>query len=110
MQLQFYWDSEGTPRAQCDPPGHTVASFLESDVQGSLEFAHEILRALERVDSGEEEAWEVTGNAHTLILARNEATIQSEMDEDAEPVILAKSLFRQVVADWISFIDEGRGV
>lgn len=109
MQLQFYWDSEGTPRAQCDPPGHTVASFLESDVQGSLEFAHEILRALDRIDAGTIDSWEVTGNAHTLTLKKDGVAIRSEVDEDAEPVLLAKSLFREVMADWVSFVDEGRG-
>lgn len=109
MQLQFYWDSEGNPRAQCDPPGHTVAEFLESDVQGSLEFAREILRALDRIDSGAIDSWEVTGNAHTLILSKEGAAIRSEMDEEAEPVLLAGSQFREVMADWISFVDEGRG-
>jgi uncharacterized protein YacL (UPF0231 family) len=105
MQLQFYWDSAGDPRARCP-----LAAFLESDVQGSLEFAHEILRALDRIESGEEETWEVTGNAHTLTLARDEATIRSEVDEDAEPYVLPPGLLREVVADWVSFLDEGRGV
>ncbi|HSN86144.1 MAG TPA: YacL family protein [Thermoanaerobaculia bacterium] len=110
MQLQFYWDSEGTPRAQCDPPGDTVAGFLESDVQGSLEFAHEILRALDRIDSGTIDSWEVTGNAHTLNLSAHGAAIRSEMDEDSKPLLLPASLFRGVMADWISFVDEGRGL
>lgn len=109
MQLQFYWDSEGAPRAQCDPPGHTVAGFLESDVQGSLEFAHEILRALDRIDSGAIDSWEVTGNAHTLTLSKHGVAIRSEMDENAGPLFLPKSVFREVMADWISFVDEGRG-
>lgn len=110
MQLQFYRDPAGAPRAHCDPPGHPLAGFLESDVQGSIEFAHEILRALDRIESGEEEAWEVTGNAHTLTLKRDEATLQSEIDEDAEPFVFPTSLLREVVADWISFLDDGRGL
>lgn len=108
MQLQFYWDSEGTPRAQCDPPGSTVADFLESDVQGSLELAHEILRALDRIDSGAIDSWEVTGNAHTLTLSKKGVAIRSEIDEEAAPLLLAGSQFREVMAGWISFVAEGR--
>jgi uncharacterized protein YacL (UPF0231 family) len=104
MQLQFYWDSAGDPRARCP-----LAAFLESDVQGSLAFANEILRALDRIESGEEEVWEVTGNAHTLVLTRDEATIWSEMDEDAEPFVLPLSLLREVVVGWVSFLDNGLG-
>lgn len=104
MQLQFYWDSEGDPRAYCDPPCGLVAGFLESDVQGSLEFAHEILRALDRVESGEDDTWEVTGNAHTLTLDASGASIRSEVDEDAEPFVLPTSLLREIVADWASFL------
>ncbi|HKV07388.1 MAG TPA: YacL family protein [Thermoanaerobaculia bacterium] len=108
MQLQFYWDSEGTPRAQCDPPGSTVADFLESDVQGSLELAHEILRALDRIDAGTIDSWEVTGNAHTLTLSKQGVAIQSEVDEDAGPMLLAKSQFREVMAGWVSFVGRTR--
>lgn len=104
MQLQFYRDSAGDPRARCP-----LAAFLESDVQGSLEFAHEVLRALDRIESGEEETWEVTGNAHTLALTRDDATIWSEVDEDAEPFVVPTSLLREAVAGWVSFLDDVRG-
>jgi uncharacterized protein YacL (UPF0231 family) len=106
MQLQFYRDAAGDPRAQCAPPCEPLASFLESDIQGSTAFAHEILRALDRVESGEEEVWEWTGNAHTLTLTGDAASIQSEIEEDAEPCLLSLSQVRQALADWIAFLDE----
>lgn len=106
MQLQFYRDAAGDARAQCDPPCESLASFLESDIQGSAAFALEILHALDRVEAGEEEVWEWTGNAHTLTLADGAASIQSEMDEEAEPCLLSLSQVRQALADWIAFLDE----
>lgn len=109
MQLQFYWDTASNPRAHCDPPGHPLADFLESDVQGSTAAAHEILRALDRVDAGDLDAWEMTGNVHTLALLPVGASLQNEHDEEAEPYELPLSQLRQVLADWVAFLEEGRG-
>ena len=106
MQLQFYWDSTGDPRARCEGPGEMVAGFLESDLQGSIASAHEVLRALDAVESGELTDWERTGNAYTLALSAEGATFWNEMDEEAEPYTLSLAQTRQVVADWVSFLDE----
>lgn len=106
MQLEFYWDAAGDPRALCKGPGEMVAGFLESDLQGSIASAHEVLRALDGVESGEVPEWERTGNAYTLALSPIGATLWNEMDEDAEPYALALTDLRQVVADWVSFLDE----
>ena len=106
MQLQFYWDATGDPRARCEGPGEMVAGFLESDLQGSIASAHEVLRALDSVESGEIQEWERTGNAYTLALSSAGATLWNEMDEDAEPYALSLADARQVVADWVSFLDE----
>ena len=107
MQLQFYRDAAGDPRAQCDPPGHTLADFLESDVQGSTATAHEILRALDRVEAGDVGFWEATGNVHTLTLSPERASLRNEHDEEAEPYETSLSQLRQVLADWVSFLDAG---
>jgi hypothetical protein len=109
MQLQFYWDPAGDPRAFCDPPCRPLADFLESDLQGSTATAREVLRALDQVDAGDLDAWEMTGNVHTLALSPEGASLQNEYDEDAEPLELSLSQFRQVLVDWVSFLEEGRG-
>ena len=106
MQLLFYRDAAGDPRAQGDAPFEPLASFLESDVQGSAKIARKLLRALDRVESGKMEVWEWTGNAHTLTLAGESASIQSEIDEDAEPCLLALPQVRQALVDWIAFLEE----
>jgi uncharacterized protein YacL (UPF0231 family) len=109
MQHQFYWDAAGDPRAHCDPPGRPLADFLESDVQGSAATAREILRALDQVDAGDLDSWEMTGNVHTLALSPEGASLQNEYDEETEPYELPLSQLRQVLADWVSFLEEGRG-
>jgi len=108
MQLQFFWDDQGDPRALCAPPCESVAGFLESDVQGSSALGLEILRAIERIESGGLDGWETTGNAYTLSLTHDGATIQSELDDEAEPFDLPLSQIRDAVADWIAFLDDGR--
>jgi uncharacterized protein YacL (UPF0231 family) len=109
MQLEFYWDAAGDARARCKGPGQAVAGFLESDLQDSTSAAHEILRALDEVESGRAPSWERTGNAHTLRLSPKGAAIQDENAEDARPYHLSLPALREVVADWVSFLDSGRG-
>lgn len=105
MQLQFYRDDAGDPRVRCEGPGEAVAGFLESDLQGSVESAREVLRALDAVESGEIPDWDRTGNAYTLTLTPEEATFWNEMDEDAEPYALSLAEARRAVADWVAFLE-----
>jgi uncharacterized protein YacL (UPF0231 family) len=108
MQLEFYWDVDGTPRARGEGRGQVVARFLESDLQDSTAAAHEVLRAIDAVAIGRADSWERTGNAHTLTLSPESATLQDEIDEDAEPYRLPLPEIREVVADWVSFLEDGR--
>ena len=108
MQLEFHRDAEGAARARCKGRGRAVAGFLESDLQESAAAAQEILRALDEVESGRRASWERTGNSHTLTLSPEGATIQNEMAEDARPYHLSLPALRQAVADWASFLEEGK--
>ena len=108
MKLQFYRDDAGNARARGRGRGKLVAGFLESDLQDSLESAREILKAIDDVEAGRADSWERTGNAHTLTLSPQGAAIQDEMDEEAEPYVLSLSEIREVVADWVSFLDGRR--
>ena len=104
MKLKFYRDTAGDARARGRGRGKVVASFLESDLQDSPESAQEILQAIEDVEAGRADSWERTGNAHTLTLSPQGATLQDEMDEDAEPCVLSLPEIREAVAGWISFL------
>jgi uncharacterized protein YacL (UPF0231 family) len=109
MQLEFYWDAAGDARARCKGPGQAVAGFLESDLQDSTSAAHEILRVLDEVESGRAPSWERTGNAHTLTLSPKGASVQDENDDNAKPYHLSLPALREILADWVSFLDSGRG-
>ncbi len=109
MQLEFYWDAAGDARARCKGPGQAVAGFLESDLQDSTSAAHEILRALDEVESGRAPSWERTGNAHTLTLSPKGASVQDENSETPRPYHLSLPALREILADWVSFLDSGRG-
>lgn len=107
MQLEFYRDADGAPRARCKGHGRALADFLESDLQDSARAAHEVLRAVDRVESGREPSWERTGNAHTLSLSPEGAMIVNEMDDEAEPYALSLPALREAVAGWIAFLEKG---
>ena len=87
-----------------------MAGFLESDLQDSPTAAREVLRALDAVESGREPSWERTGNAYTLTLSPEGATIQDENDEDSKPRPFSLAALREAVAGWVSFLERGNGL
>jgi uncharacterized protein YacL (UPF0231 family) len=107
MQLEFYWDSAGDPRARCLGPGAVLANFLESDIQGSAKHGREILRAIDRIEAGKLDRWETTGNAYTLTLSPAGASLVSELDEEAKPCEIPLAQIKKSVADWTEFLKEG---
>jgi hypothetical protein len=116
MDLDFYWDDAGDPRARQaaggggrPPVSEAVARYLESDVQGSLAQAREIVRTIDRVLAGRLQSWSDTGNAHTLALSPRGAVITSEVDDSGNPVRLPLAALRQAVAGWLAFLEHGRG-
>ncbi|MEA2600577.1 MAG: hypothetical protein QOF89_1569 [Acidobacteriota bacterium] len=106
MQLEFYWDSAGDPRARCLGPGAVLASFLEGDIQGSGKHGREILRAIDRIEAGKLDHWETTGNAYTLTLSPAGASLVSELDDEAKPYAIPLAQLREAVADWTAFLEE----
>ena len=113
MDLEFYWDDTGDPRARAGEKANgagaaRLAAFLESDVQGSDVFAREILEGIERVASGDLDGWESTGNAHTLTVNRSGALLEAELEDDAEPCRLSLKELRDALAGWLELL-EGRG-
>jgi hypothetical protein len=111
MHLDFYWDETGEPRAKPSDLGQTasVARFLESEVQGSIGQAREIVRAIDRMLAGRLQSWSETGNAHTLTLLPRGATLEPDLDPKAKPVRLPLDELRQAVAGWQAFLERGRG-
>jgi uncharacterized protein YacL (UPF0231 family) len=108
MQLEFYWDRAGAPRARCKGIEKVVGGFLEGDLQDSTASAQEVLRAIDDVESGRIPSWERTGNAYTLTLSPEGTEIMDEMDDAGEAYPLSLSEIRELVEDWLSFLEEGR--
>ncbi|HVR95179.1 MAG TPA: hypothetical protein VMW27_01095 [Thermoanaerobaculia bacterium] len=105
MKLEIYRDEAGDPRARSERS--LLGSFLESDLQGNPEHGREILRAIDEVAAGGAEAWEETGNAHTLILSPDIAVIEAEF-EDAPPCLLSLDELRDAVSAWVAFLEAER--
>lgn len=108
MDLDFYWDETGDPRARGKgKKAARLAAFLETDIQGSDVYAREVLEALDRVAGGELDGWETTGNAHTLSLQRSGATLVSEYEEEKdgeEPARLRLEEVRKALREWIEML------
>jgi len=107
MQLEFYRDGAGDPRARCKGHGEELAGFLESDLQGSGKTGRAILRAIDRIEAGKLDRFETTGNSHTLTLSPAGASLVNENDENAKPYRLSLAELKGAVADWTAFVDEG---
>ena len=78
-----------------------LAQYLESDVQDSPEVTLLLLELLDQIASGELESWEGTGNAYTLTLEPEGATIQPEFGEDTEPRRVSLDDLRDALEDWL---------
>lgn len=105
MKRDFYFDDAGDPRARGES---LLARFLESDVQGSAGTAREILAALDRVESGEEDEWETTGNAFTLLVSPDGAAIEPaylEEEEETEPERVSLQELRSALNRWLELLE-----
>lgn len=100
---RFYFDDSGDPRARGES---FLARFLESDVQGSAATAREILEALDRVEAGDEDEWEMTGNAFTLLVSPDGAAIEPVYEEEEmEPERVSLEELRSALDRWIEFLE-----
>jgi uncharacterized protein YacL (UPF0231 family) len=108
MHVSGYWDEADDPRAHCAPPYERLAGVLESDLQGSIHLCREVLRTIDRVARGEHAIWQETGNAYTLTLSAEEASIEAEFDEQVQACHLPLAELREAVAQWLAFLEQGR--
>lgn len=83
-----------------------LAQYLASDVQESPEVTLLLLELLDQIESGELEGWEGTGNAYTLTLAPEGATIQPEFGTDTEPRRVSLDDFRDALENWLAGLEE----
>lgn len=84
--------------------GDFLAQYLASDVQESQEVTLLLLELLDQISSGELESWEGTGNAFTLTLKPEGATIQPEFGTDTELRRVSLDDLRDALEDWLARI------
>ncbi len=82
-----------------------IAQYLVSDVQESPEVTLLLLDLVDQVASGDLESWEGTGNAFTLTLTAEGATIQPEFGSDDEPRRVSLDDLREALDDWLAMIE-----
>lgn len=106
MRVKPYLDNKGWRRASVEEPYEVLGSFLEQDLQNSVPACKLFLEAIDAVKSGLIEDWQGTGNAHTVTLTRDKATIENEFAEPFIACELPIDEFRDAVMEWMTFIEE----
>lgn len=105
MAHRYYRDAKGDPRATTGREQRLLGRFLEADIQGSSGMCAEVLAALDDIAAGRSKRWQMTGNAHTLILSKRRARIHAEFGRATDLLLTPKAL-RQALLDWKALLDK----
>jgi uncharacterized protein YacL (UPF0231 family) len=104
MSYRFYLDDDGDPRAETLRSQRLLGRFLESDIQDSHGLCADVLAALDDIASDRRKRWQMTGNAHTLILSKRRARIRAEFGRSSD-LILPPAELRQVLLEWQELLE-----
>lgn len=107
MELHIYRDEIDDLRANCGEPYRPLSAFLEGDLQSDPTAAAEILENLDHIQAGDLARWQRTGNAFTLTLVPEGATLESEL-EDTPPCHLPHCHLRRALEAWRAMTAERR--
>lgn len=97
--LDFFRDSSGAPRAR--GTDRQLAAYLETDCQSATGVVVEILGALA---TGTDH--EFVGNAHSLTLSGQRASIEPLHDEVASVRHLSRSYLESTLREWLKYVAE----
>lgn len=99
-KLEFYIDDDGMHCARGDD--ERLATYLQTDIQGSTTLAEELISLLKKPDfSGE-----FTGNAHCVDFRDNSVLIEAMHDDDAPDRVLSRDDMLMHVQAWLEFISK----
>jgi uncharacterized protein YacL (UPF0231 family) len=104
MQIKFYKDNYGFRRAECPPAFEVVGSYLEEEIQGSIQNGWRLIELINDIQTDRQASWEGTGNAHTVTLTPNFARIVNEFSDDVAPCEISLENFKKVIIEWLNFI------
>jgi len=97
QELEFYFDEDGTPCAKGED--ERLARFFETDVQGSIEIAEELLALLASPEESE-----FIGNAHVVNIDPKTVCLCNQLDEEAADRRLSREDFSEALEAWAAFI------
>ena len=98
MKLEFYTDDTGVHCARGEDD--RLATYLQTDLQGSIETTRELIRLLkDRHFSGD-----FTGNAHCVDFRDNSVAIEAMHDDEAADRVLSRAAMLEHVEAWLEFI------
>ena len=95
--LTFTHDSEGNPALKGND--ERLITFIETEIQESEAIANELLAMLK---NGKDT--EFHGNAHSVIIREETATIEANFDDEAPDRRLDKEELASLINRWIEFI------
>lgn len=104
MEINFYRDNKGYPHAECSSSFEVLSWYLEEDIQSCVTSCNELIEAINNIQNGNDSFWEGTGNAHTLTLTSNSATIVNEFMDNISPCEIPLDELKEVIVKWLNFI------
>ena len=105
MRVSFVLDPSGYPQARANKPWVALGSMLESDLQGDLSI-RQTLDDLRRALAAGSRV-EITGNAHTITVEANKATVVCDDDPSIGASRIGTADLIELVLAWQSFRAHG---
>jgi hypothetical protein len=99
---------EGRARPGSGRHGEILASFLQSDIQGDLGAARALVAEISAVERGEAPQPAAVGNAYSVAVSPDGATIRNAVIEDSRPEHYSFDELRRAIATWIAAIERAR--
>jgi len=101
----MHFDAFGYPRAVFETPFETLGSFLEVDVQGSPTYCRQLIHRCENIMNGCSTETDGVGNAHRLVIRKDDVKITCVFSDAFQPCHLTTSEFKQVLIAWLQMIE-----
>ena len=99
---------QGRARPGTGRHGKTLASFLQSDIQGDLETARLLLAEVAAAERGETPRPGGAGNAFSITVTPDGAVIRNAVLEGAVPERYGLAELRAALEAWITAIESAR--
>ena len=97
-KLEFYIDESGQPCAR--GTDQRLATYLETDLQGSQAITKTIIEALENQSF----RGDINGNGHCVTFSNQTVSIESLFDDEAAARRIKRSDMIKAVQRWLKFI------